>query len=153
MCLVSCLTPSLRERCTLAYQTPAHCPATPDGRCATFSRWLPSNGSVWFVLASVVVLCGQWSWETLLRQHIIFSCSVPARSKQWRNYKVVCLRVMTRNGVQNAMHSLVLEVDLGDDPDSLLPSEMPPSLGWEKNERGKMGPRMVNLSANMDPTK
>ena len=26
-------------------------------------------------------------------------------------------------------------------------------IGWEKNQRGKMGPRMVNLSANMDPLK
>nr|QVX20062.1 ATG7 [Eriocheir sinensis] len=74
-------------------------------------------------------------------------------SQQWRSHKVLCLRVITRSGVQNAMHSLVLDVDLGDEADSLLPSEMPPSLGWEKNERGKMGPRMVNLSANMDPTK
>lgn len=74
-------------------------------------------------------------------------------SKQWRSYKVLCLRVRTRNGVQDASHSLVVEVDLGEEPDPLQPSEMPPSLGWEKNERGKMGPRMVNLSANMDPTK
>lgn len=55
--------------------------------------------------------------------------------------------------MQNAMHSLVLEVDLGEETGSLQPSEIPPSLGWEKNERGKMGPRMVNLSANMDPTR
>lgn len=55
--------------------------------------------------------------------------------------------------MQDASHSLVIEVDLGEEPDPLQPSEMPPSLGWEKNERGKMGPRMVNLSANMDPTK
>ncbi|XP_045104855.1 ubiquitin-like modifier-activating enzyme ATG7 isoform X5 [Portunus trituberculatus] len=74
-------------------------------------------------------------------------------SKQWQSYKVVCLRVRTRNGVQDASHSLVVEVDLSEEPESLIPSEMPPCLGWEKNERGKMGPRMVNLSANMDPTR
>ena len=66
---------------------------------------------------------------------------------------MVCLRVRTRNGVQDASHSLVVEVDLGDEPEPLSLSEMPPCLGWEKNERGKMGPRMVNLSANMDPTR
>lgn len=65
----------------------------------------------------------------------------------------MCLRVRTRNGVQDASHSLVIEVDLGEEPETLIPLEMPPCLGWEKNERGKMGPRMVNLSANMDPTK
>ncbi|MPC14816.1 Ubiquitin-like modifier-activating enzyme ATG7 [Portunus trituberculatus] len=78
---------------------------------------------------------------------------VAIRSKQWQSYKVVCLRVRTRNGVQDASHSLVVEVDLSEEPESLIPSEMPPCLGWEKNERGKMGPRMVNLSANMDPTR
>ena len=28
---------------------------------------------------------------------------------------------------------------------------MPPVVGWEKNERGKLGPRQVNLSESMDP--
>lgn len=26
-------------------------------------------------------------------------------------------------------------------------------LGWERNERGKFGPRMMNLSSSMDPVK
>ena len=65
----------------------------------------------------------------------------------------MCLRIRTWNGVQDASHSLVVEVDLGEEPVPSHLSEMPPSLGWEKNERGKMGPRMVNLSANMDPIK
>ena len=30
-------------------------------------------------------------------------------------------------------------------------SAMPSVVGWEKNERGKLGPRMVNLSESMDP--
>ena len=32
-------------------------------------------------------------------------------------------------------------------------TDCPKSVGWEKNERQKMGPRMVNLSSSMDPTK
>ena len=28
---------------------------------------------------------------------------------------------------------------------------MPTVVGWEKNERGKLGPRHVNLSDSMDP--
>lgn len=75
------------------------------------------------------------------------------RSERWSIYKILCLRVRTRNGVQDATHSLVVEVDLGGIADSGNLTDMPPFLGWEKNERGKMGPRMVNLSANMDPAK
>lgn len=74
-------------------------------------------------------------------------------SNLWSTHKILCLRIRIRNGIKDATHSLVLEVDLGriDDPDN--PPDLPPFLGWEKNERGKMGPRMVNLSASMDPTK
>ena len=35
----------------------------------------------------------------------------------------------------------------------LLLVDCPKCVGWEKNERHKLGPRMVNLSASMDPTK
>lgn len=31
--------------------------------------------------------------------------------------------------------------------------EMVTATGWEKNQKEKMGPRMVNLSATMDPTR
>ena len=34
-----------------------------------------------------------------------------------------------------------------------VPQEPPQSLGWEKNERGKMGPKFLDLSATMDPTR
>lgn len=68
-------------------------------------------------------------------------------------HKILCLRVKTRNGEKDGSCGLLVEVDLAGLVDCLSPSEMPPFLGWEKNERGKMGPRMVNLSANMDPTK
>lgn len=74
-------------------------------------------------------------------------------SKHWSIYKILCLRIRTRNGVQDANHSLVVDVDLGGIVDPDIPLDMPSFLGWERNERGKMGPRMVNLSANMDPTK
>ena len=30
---------------------------------------------------------------------------------------------------------------------------MPSVVGWEKNERGKLGPRMVDLSQSMDPVR
>ncbi|XP_076037635.1 autophagy-related 7 [Oratosquilla oratoria] len=74
---------------------------------------------------------------------------------RWSNirkqHKVLCLRVRTRNGVQSADHSLILEIDLSDVGE--IPEEMPKCLGWEKNEKGKLGPRFLNLAASMDPTR
>ena len=32
-------------------------------------------------------------------------------------------------------------------------SEVPKVLGWERNERQKLGARMVDLSSSMDPTR
>lgn len=55
--------------------------------------------------------------------------------------------------MQDASHSIFVEVDLGGILDQDGTPEMPSCLGWEKNERGKMGPRMVNLSSTMDPTR
>lgn len=81
------------------------------------------------------------------------SNSIMGRSKEFPLHKILCLRVKTRNGEKDGSCGLLVEVDLAGLVDCLSPSEMPPFLGWEKNERGKMGPRMVNLSANMDPTK
>jgi len=34
-----------------------------------------------------------------------------------------------------------------------LETSTPKFVGWEKNEKQKLGPRMVNLSASMDPAK
>lgn len=31
--------------------------------------------------------------------------------------------------------------------------ECPKCVGWEKNERQKLGPRLVNLSSSMDPVR
>ena len=31
--------------------------------------------------------------------------------------------------------------------------DCPQCVGWEKNEKQKLGPRMVNLSASMDPNR
>lgn len=72
-------------------------------------------------------------------------------SKQWPVHRIICLRVRTRTGIRDAAHSIVVEVNLEGSVDPNSVPEMPQCLGWEKNERGKMGPRMVNLSATMDP--
>ena len=61
---------------------------------------------------------------------------------------VLCWRDGTRDGQRRVGHSLLLTIK-NVSMDSI---EQPPKcLGWEKNERGKLGPRTVNLSATMDP--
>ncbi|XP_071082043.1 ubiquitin-like modifier-activating enzyme ATG7 [Haliotis cracherodii] len=64
--------------------------------------------------------------------------------------EVLCLRDRTRDGVRDISHSLVLSITL---TSLSAQTECPKCVGWEKNERQKLGPRMVNLSSSMDPTK
>lgn len=60
---------------------------------------------------------------------------------------IVCFRDRSKDGIRDISCSLVLTVK--------VPSftDVPKCVGWEKNERSKLGPRMVNLSASMDPTR
>lgn len=64
---------------------------------------------------------------------------------------ILCWRDGMRDGQRRTGHSLIIKVN-----DVILPEEIytetsPKCLGWEKNERGKLGARMVNLSNSMDP--
>lgn len=62
--------------------------------------------------------------------------------------EIICFRDRTLQGCRSVQHSLVLQVKLP----SLSPSAAcPKSVGWEKNPKGAMGPRSVNLSECMDP--
>lgn len=61
---------------------------------------------------------------------------------------VICLREKRKDGVRSLDGSLVLRLNV---PPIVDKSEMPAVVGWEKNERGKLGPRRVNLSESMDP--
>ncbi|KAK7078297.1 Autophagy protein 7 [Halocaridina rubra] len=58
-----------------------------------------------------------------------------------------------KNTARDASHSIVIEVNLEGSDHIESETSVPQCLGWEKNERGKLGPRMVNLSSSMDPTK
>ena len=71
---------------------------------------------------------------------------------QWRHYfrntiEVVCLRDRTKDGRRSVLHSIVLNLQIPE----ILPNTLPKFVGWEKNEKQKSGPRMVDLSASMDP--
>ncbi|XP_060572197.1 ubiquitin-like modifier-activating enzyme ATG7 isoform X2 [Ruditapes philippinarum] len=66
------------------------------------------------------------------------------------NIDVVCFRYLSRSGVHDVNHSLFLTVKMSSMADM---SACPKCVGWEKNERDKLGPRLVNLSSSMDPVR
>lgn len=62
--------------------------------------------------------------------------------------EVLCFRDRTLQGSRSIHHSVMFQLQLP----ALAPnSACPKSVGWEKNPKGAMGPRMVNLSECMDP--
>ncbi|XP_043375048.1 ubiquitin-like modifier-activating enzyme ATG7 isoform X8 [Dermochelys coriacea] len=63
--------------------------------------------------------------------------------------EVLCFRDRTMQGVRDLTHSSIFEIKLPQMPQS--PVDCPKAVGWEKNQKGSMGPRMVNLSECMDP--
>uniref|UniRef100_A0A8C9YAN5 Ubiquitin-like modifier-activating enzyme ATG7 n=1 Tax=Sander lucioperca TaxID=283035 RepID=A0A8C9YAN5_SANLU len=62
--------------------------------------------------------------------------------------EVLCFRDRTLQGSRSIQHSVIFQIKL---PELPLISACPKSVGWEKNPKGAMGPRMVNLSECMDP--
>lgn len=62
--------------------------------------------------------------------------------------EVICFRDRTMQGQRETKHSIMFDIKL---PHMTLESGCPKCVGWEKNSKGSMGPRMVNLSQCMDP--
>uniref|UniRef100_A0AAX7ST20 Ubiquitin-like modifier-activating enzyme ATG7 n=1 Tax=Astatotilapia calliptera TaxID=8154 RepID=A0AAX7ST20_ASTCA len=62
--------------------------------------------------------------------------------------EVLCFRDRTLQGSRSIQQSVIFHVKLPELPSN---SACPKSVGWEKNPKGAMGPRMVNLSECMDP--
>ncbi|NWT38786.1 ATG7 enzyme, partial [Chroicocephalus maculipennis] len=65
-----------------------------------------------------------------------------------QSVEVLCFRDRTMQGVRDITHSIIFEIKL---PEKPLGPDCPKAVGWEKNQKGGMGPRMVNLSECMDP--
>lgn len=65
--------------------------------------------------------------------------------------KILCWRDGVRDGQRKTGHSLIIEIKELVFPEVNSTESIPKCLGWEKNERGKLGARMVNLSNSMDP--
>ncbi|XP_023561682.1 ubiquitin-like modifier-activating enzyme ATG7 isoform X1 [Octodon degus] len=69
-------------------------------------------------------------------------------SSSFQSIEVICFRDRTMQGVRDIAHSIIFEVRL---PEVTFSPDCPKAVGWEKNQKGGMGPRMVNLSECMDP--
>uniref|UniRef100_A0A8C5WLY2 Ubiquitin-like modifier-activating enzyme ATG7 n=1 Tax=Leptobrachium leishanense TaxID=445787 RepID=A0A8C5WLY2_9ANUR len=71
---------------------------------------------------------------------------------QWGNriqtLEVISVRDRTLQGERDVTHSIIFEIKL---PPMTQDQACPKAVGWEKNQKGGMGPRMVNLSECMDP--
>lgn len=69
---------------------------------------------------------------------------------KFKEFEFLCFRDRSKNGVRDVSHSIVLNLNL---PSTKSLLACPKCVGWEKNERQKLGPRVVNLSSSMDPAK
>lgn len=67
-----------------------------------------------------------------------------------KGIRVICLRMVSKEGRITAAHSPVLSLQLQGD---LPPPSMPSVVGWEKNAKGQLGPRHANMRSSMDPAK
>jgi len=63
--------------------------------------------------------------------------------------KLLCLRASIKDGKVDLGHSLVMT--LAGTITKL--SENPGVVGWEKNDKGQMGPKLANMRSSMDPSK
>ncbi|XP_071484783.1 ubiquitin-like modifier-activating enzyme ATG7 [Diadema antillarum] len=67
-----------------------------------------------------------------------------------REITVVSFRDRTREGIRSSAHSLIFHLHI---PPTSVEMTCPKCVGWEKNQRNKLGPRKVDLSSSMDPTR
>ncbi|KAL3851845.1 hypothetical protein ACJMK2_015547 [Sinanodonta woodiana] len=110
------------------------------------SEYLNKNTKVLFGFSDPCTLEGNPGWP--LRNYLALISYYWYPSLQ--EVEVLCFRCRIKDGNCDISHSIVLTVKLSS---MTTEADLPKCVGWEKNERQKLGPRMVNLSASMDPVK
>ncbi|XP_071816836.1 ubiquitin-like modifier-activating enzyme ATG7 [Apostichopus japonicus] len=63
---------------------------------------------------------------------------------------IICYRDRSREGQRSCDHSIVLVLNL---PSMTDMKECPKCVGWERNQKNKLGARTVDLSSSMDPNR
>ncbi|GAU90815.1 hypothetical protein RvY_03179-2 [Ramazzottius varieornatus] len=73
---------------------------------------------------------------------------------QHHRIQLVSLRKRVLNGQTDIDHSIVMDLRVVFTPDQIreIP-QTPRTVGWERDEKGRLQPRMVDLSSQMDPQK
>lgn len=67
--------------------------------------------------------------------------------------RILCLRSQVKEGQVTLGNSLVLTLGVEGEENLFHPDSMPGVVGWERNEKQQMGPRLANMRATMDPVK
>lgn len=85
-----------------------------------------------------------WTLRNLLALHGFYT--------KWRgNLNVICWRQRVVEGRLQFDHSLLLSLEFDIPPESI--ENIPKTFGWEKNEKGFLGPQFLDLSRSLDPVK
>jgi len=64
--------------------------------------------------------------------------------------RILCLRAIAKDGHIVTNHSLIITLD----GQTVQPTDLSSSIvGWEKNDKGQLGPKLANMRSTMDPTK
>ncbi|KAK3102511.1 hypothetical protein FSP39_011882 [Pinctada imbricata] len=112
---------------------------------SSFSQVNVENSKVYFGFADPCTLDVHPGWP--LRNYLML---IGYHCAHLQNIDVLCLRDRSKDGVRDVSHSLLMSVRMSNVRDL---QECPKCVGWEKNEKGKLLPRVVDLSASMDPTR
>ena len=82
--------------------------------------------------------------------YILFTYIVFILRSHIEQHNVLCLREEVSKGVVSINKSLIIKIIL--QPESYS-KDIPGTLGWEKNSRGKLGPKFINLKNDLEPEK
>ncbi|XP_055331736.1 ubiquitin-like modifier-activating enzyme ATG7 [Paramacrobiotus metropolitanus] len=113
---------------------------------------LSGSAQITFVVCDASVLPDNPGWTArnvmaLLAYHI-------RRHPSYKHMQILCYRDRFRDGVRDISHSVVFDLRPVFSPKQAAENvAVPNGVGWEKNEKGKLGPRQVDLSGQLDPIK